>query len=113
MPNVDLNDWIRRIRSPNAATFEDAYYGDRPEGDDVVPRLIEEMHASPDPYTRGKFAELLGEMDDERAVPPLVAELRHPDAEMRGWALRALAELGTPAAAEAARLHREQHPEDG
>jgi hypothetical protein len=59
-PNLD--DWIARIRDHDAMTFEDAYDGPRPFGEAVVPRLVQELHRSPDGYTRGKFADLLGEM---------------------------------------------------
>ncbi len=108
---MDLERWIQRIRSPDPATFEDAYWGDRPEGPDVVPRLLAEMQAAPDVYTRGKFAELLGEMGNASVLPHLLAELSQPDAEMRRWAALALEQLDLPEATEAAAAYREAHPE--
>ena len=93
-------------------TFEDAYWGERPTGPDVVPRLIVELHRSTDGYTRGKFAELLGEMGDALVVPVLVAELDHTEPDARQWALRALDELGDPEGVAAATQHRALHPED-
>ncbi|WP_371180808.1 HEAT repeat domain-containing protein [Xanthomonas sacchari] len=74
-------------------TFEDAYFGTRPTGDDVVPRLIQELLTSPDAYTRGKFCELLGEMGDSSAIPVLAEELSHPDQRVRCWAAIAMEEL--------------------
>lgn len=109
---MDLDDWITRIRSRNAVVFEDAYHGERPTGLDVVPRLLAEMQAAEDSYTRGKFAELLGEMGDESIVPYLVAELSHPHADARRWAALALEQLGSPEGIAAARLHRENRPGD-
>ena len=58
--------------------FGDTNEGPRPNGPDVVPRLILEMQAAKDGYTRGKFIELLGEMGDPSVVPLLIAELGHP-----------------------------------
>lgn len=74
-------------------TFEDAYFGVRPEGPEVIPRLIAELQAAPDAYTRGKFCELLGEMGDESAIAALTAELQHPEETVRQWANQALEEL--------------------
>ena len=72
---MELDSWIDRIRDRDPTTFEDAYWGERPADLEVVPRLIAELHRSSDSYTRGKFAELLGEMGDASVVPVLVAEL--------------------------------------
>jgi len=111
MPS-ELNDWIARIRSRDAATFEDAYEEERPTGPEVVPRLLAEMWNSPDGYTRGKFLELLGEMGADSVIPHLIAELAHPAPDARRWAVLALEQLGSVAAVAAARRHREEHPED-
>ena len=100
-----LDDWIRRIRSADAMTFEDAYFGTRPSGDEVVPRLIQELLASPDAYTRGKFCELLGEMGDNSAIPVLTDELSHPDQGVRNWAALALEELQSPERRAEKQLH--------
>ncbi len=89
-------------------TFEDAYFGSRPEGGLVVPRLVAELRASGDAYTRGKFCELLGEMGDESAVPVLLEELDHSDENVREWARRALEELHS----EDARAEKRKHLEE-
>ena len=107
-----LDDWIARIRSRDAMTFEDAYEGPRPNGPAVVPALVRELHAATDSYTRGKFAELLGEMGDASVVPVLVAELVHPEKEARTWAVLALEQHGAADGLDAARRYRAQHPED-
>lgn len=108
----DLDEWIARIRDRDALTFEDAYDGPRSVGDAVVPRLIEELHRATDGYTRGKFAELLGEMGDASVVPVLVAELSHSEKDARVWAVLALEQLGVPGGLDAAKLYRTAHPED-
>jgi len=95
--NHVLDDWIRRIRSTDPVVFEDAYFGLRPTGPDVIPRLIQELRLSPDSYTRGKFCELLGELGDESVLPVLREELTHPDEDVRGWAGRAMELLQSPA----------------
>lgn len=106
--SVDIDDWILRIRSTDAMTFEDAYFGTRPEGPDVTARLISELQSSADGYTRGKFCELLGEMGDESAVSALTAELQHPDESVRGWASQALDELKSEKARAAKAEHLKQ-----
>jgi HEAT repeat protein len=97
----ELEDWIARIRDRDPMTFEDAYYGDRPTGPDVLPRLINELHQSPDEYTRGKFLELLGEMGDESVVPILLAELAHPNPAVGARACTALECIGSDEAKKA------------
>ena len=92
----ELDEWIARIRSRDAMTFEDAYAGDRPFGPGVVTRLIDEMQSAADAYTRGKFAELLGEMGDASAVPALIEELRIAGPDEEHWAVTALEQLGVP-----------------
>lgn len=106
---MELEEWIERIRNRDAATFEDAYWGERPAGPDVIPRLIAELHRSPDGYTRGKFAELLGEMGDASVVPVLIAELEHSELDARQWAMLALEQLGEPEGVAAAARYRELH----
>lgn len=88
-----LDIWIHAIRSFDASTFEDAYFGTRPEGPEVQARLIAELLASEDAFTRGKFCELLGEMGDTSAIPVLQAELSHPESSVRDWAQCALETL--------------------
>jgi HEAT repeat protein len=109
---MELDPWIARIRDRNSMTFEDAYWGERPTGPDVVPRLIAELHLSNDGYTRGKFAELLGESGDISVVPMLIAELSHSEPAARLWAVLALEQLGMPEGVEAAKHYRNAHPED-
>ena len=109
-PNLD--DWIARIRSRDASTYEDTYAGPRPGGPGVVARLIEEMHRSDDGYTRGKFAELLGEMGDESVVPVLLAELNHSERGARIWAVLALEQLGSVDGLEAAKQYRAAHADE-
>lgn len=109
---MELDDWIACIRNRDPTTFEDAYYGERPTGPDIVPRLVAELHRAPDGYTRGKFAELLGEMGDASVVPVLIAELSHPEEDARQWAVLALENLGVPEGMDAAKRHRELEGSD-
>lgn len=89
--------------------FEDTYHGERPSGSEVIPRLIAEMRSAADLYTRGKFAELLGEMGDASVVPYLIEELSCSDTRL--WAVFALHKLGDAAGVRAAAACRIQHPE--
>jgi HEAT repeat protein len=100
-----LDTWIAAIRSDDPMTFEDAYFGPRPEGAQVVTRLVVELRASADSYARGKFCELLGEMGDQSVVPVLLGELEHSDENVREWARRALEELQS----EDARAEKRKH----
>jgi HEAT repeat protein len=103
--SVEIDDWILQIRSADTMTFEDAYFGVRPEGPGVIARLIAELHASPDVYTRGKFCELLGEMGDESALAVLTTELEHPEEVVRQWASQAIQELKSEEARAAKAAH--------
>ena len=107
-----LDDWIRDIKSLDATIFEDTYEGSRPVGPDVIPRLISEMHAAENGYTRGKFIELLGEMGDATVVPELIAELSHPEQSIRDWAVAALGLVGGEAAKEAIERYEASQPRD-
>src|SRR4051812_41701527 len=107
-----LDDWIRDIKNRDATIFEDTYEGPRPVGPDVIPRLVSEMHAAQDGYTRGKFIELLGEMGDATVVPQLIAELNHPEQSVRDWALAALGLIGGAAATEAIAQYDASQPRD-
>lgn len=93
---VSIDDWVSRIRSLDPMTFENAYFGSRPTGPDVVPRLVAELHSSIDSYTRGKFCELLGEMGDASVLPVLERELDHEDENIRIWAAQAIEEIQSP-----------------
>jgi HEAT repeat protein len=93
-------------------TFEDAYWGDWPDGPDVVQRLVSEMLGSSDSYTRGKFLELLGEMGDPTVVPVLISQLSHAEANVRFWAVSALEQLGDLEGVKFAEEHRKMYPED-
>ena len=105
---LDIDEWILNIRSMDPITFENAYFGTRPQGPEVVARLILELQASKDPYTRGKFCELLGETGDKSVIPVLMEELQHAEESVRTWATLALDELQseTRRAAKAKYLHQ-------
>ena len=89
----DLDSWLSRILDGDAATFEDAYWGARPEARIAVPRLLQLLQATHDPFTRGKLLELLGESGDPSVAEVLRAELTHPAEDMRQWAGLALGAL--------------------
>ena len=89
----DIDDWIREIKSKDHLTYEAAYHSERPSGPVVMQRLLCEMQAAEDGYTRGKFVELLGEIGDISVVPRIIPELRHPDQNVRQWAVTALRQL--------------------
>lgn len=93
-------------------TFEDAFYEHWPTGPEVVPRLLTEMHASDDPYTRGKFVELLGKVGGFEVVAELANELEHENQSLRCWAVSSLRQIGGPEAARILKAHLVAHPED-
>ena len=92
--------------------FEDAYEGPRPTGPDIIPRLVAELHAAEDGYTRGKFIELLGEMGDTSVAPELIAELEHPDQAVRNWAVTALDMIGGETASQASAQYKADHADE-
>lgn len=106
----DLDAWIRDIKSPDGTTFEDAYHAERPKGPEVVTRLLLELRAANDGYTRGKFIELLGEMADATVVPELISELDHSDQDVRQWAVLALRTIGGAEAERVIERYEASHP---
>jgi hypothetical protein len=108
----DLETWISEIKSRNAVIFEKAYHGERPSGAAVVPRLLAEMRATPDAFTRGKFIELLAEMADASIVPDLLPELAHPHQDVRQWAVTSLRALGGEVADRAVAEYEREHPNE-
>jgi HEAT repeat protein len=112
MSTPNLDNWITKIRNRDPMIYEDAYWGERPIEVKIIPRLLSEMHNSPDTYTRGKFLELLGEMGDSSVVTVLIQELSHGQIEIRRWAVLALEELGFLEGVSAAKTFRELHPEE-
>ena len=111
-PTPQLDDWIRDIKNRDGIVFDDANEGPRPNGPDVVPRLILEMHAAKDGYTRGKFIELLGEIGDPSVVPLLIAELGHPERAVRDSAVAALQLIGGDAVNGAITRYESSQPRD-
>ena len=94
----ELETWLSQIMDRDAATFEDAYWGPRPDVAAAVPRLLQLLQGTHDSYTRGKILELLGESGNPSVAGAISAELAHPDSEVRKWAKLALSALkqGTP-----------------
>jgi HEAT repeat protein len=93
-----LEEWLSRILDRDPMTFEDAYWGNRPDSTQAVPRLIELLGSTQDAYTRGKILELLGESGNPSVASIISADLSHPDQNVRKWARLALTALdrGTP-----------------
>jgi HEAT repeat protein len=93
-----LEDWLSQILDRDAATFENAYWGTRPDAALAVPRLLQLLPATHDAYSRGKILELLGESGDPSVAETISADLTHPDQQVRKWAKLALSALdqGTP-----------------
>jgi len=89
----DLESWLLQITDRDAATFEDAYWGPRPDVSAAVPRLLQLLQGAHDAYTRGKILELLGESGDPSVAELITSELLHPDPEVRKWAKLALSAL--------------------
>jgi HEAT repeat protein len=95
-----LERCVEFIRSRNGAVMEDGFWWLAPVAGEHTERLIELVRTTDDPYVRGMFVELLGATHHARALPVLVAELDHPDPQVRDWAASALEELGLPEAQE-------------
>lgn len=83
---VELDDWITDILSTDPMTFEDAYWGERPDSQLAVPILVELLNSYKDPNTRGKIIELLGESEEHSVLPILQKELFSEDDSIRQWA---------------------------
>jgi HEAT repeat protein len=112
MNTVNLDDWIAQIRSHDHMTYEHAFWGERPNGPEVISRLVAEMQNSADADTRGKFIELLGEMGDASVIAVLMQELFHNEIGIRQWTVWTLEELGFPEGLSAAKTCRETYPDE-
>lgn len=86
MNEIEPSDWMADILSQDPMTFEDAYWGERPSVDVVLPLILTELERADDSYTRGKLIELLGETGDQSLMPVLQRELQHSDEAVRKWA---------------------------
>ncbi|MBL9200844.1 MAG: HEAT repeat domain-containing protein [Opitutaceae bacterium] len=93
MSGQNVDAWLSRILSKDAMTFEDAYWGERPPPEAAVPKILESLKTTFDPYTRGKLVELLGESGDKSVLPILEKEMRSPDQAIREWACASIAAL--------------------
>ena len=91
--NPQLEEWLSKILDRDPMTFEDAYWGNRPNPTLVVPQLIELLSSIQDAYTRGKILELLGESGNLSVAPTISADLTHPEQSVREWAKLALSAL--------------------
>ena len=89
----ELESWLSQILDRDPGTFEDAYWGFRPDAALAVPRLFELLHSIHDPYSRGKILELLGESGDASVMSVIAADLEHPNEDIRNWAKVALSTL--------------------
>ncbi|WP_129582934.1 HEAT repeat domain-containing protein [Solilutibacter tolerans] len=88
-----VEEWLSQILDRDPHTFENAYWGNRPDSKKAVPRLIELLPTVHDAYTRGKILELLGESGDPSVAAVISLDLDHADQEVRKWAGLALSAL--------------------
>ena len=111
MDEQKFRSYIEMIRSDNSVTYEQGFWSliyDVPQFKD---ELIQLMQAEQNPQVRAKFIELLGDAKDPKVIPLLVAQLEHPDAEVRYWAVLSLEYFGLPEAKEIAERYKAEHPE--
>ena len=87
---LPFEEYMRRIRSRDALTYEAAYTEFLPHVRTFVPELLQELERAPDAYARGKVIELLGAAQAKEAIPALAQELTHPDQNVRPWAATSL-----------------------
>jgi HEAT repeat protein len=97
-PEYSFDDIIDMIKCRDAVTYENGYELIQPIVHLHVPQLLQLLSESDDGYTRGKFIELLGEAKDKKAISVLVGELKHPDQNVRQWAVSSLMKIGGPKA---------------
>ena len=90
MSQKNVDEWLNEIISKDAMTFENAYWGDRPPADKVLPKILKALSVHFDSYTRGKLIELLGESEDLSVLPVLEKELSSDDESIRNWATESI-----------------------
>ncbi|MEZ0580613.1 HEAT repeat domain-containing protein [Nocardioides sp. MH1] len=86
---------MRLMRKRDPQGQEDGFHTLLPVASDVLPQLVEEYRAEPDPGLRRWLLELIGEARSTDALPILAQELGSEDESIRDWARRGLEKLDT------------------
>jgi len=86
---------VAETEAPAAAAVEEAKAPEEKVKDEVEIQL--DLLKDKDWYRRREAATTLGEMGDERAIPPLITALRDAEWNVREAAEDALAQIGSPA----------------
>lgn len=112
----DFGACVEMILSSNPMIFEEGFSLLVDCGYDHLHQHIDDLikltQIQADPFTRGKFVELLGYSKSEKAIPILKTELEHPNQLVREWAVRSLKRLPFEQAIEFARDYQMNHPEE-
>ena len=108
----DFHSCIEIIRSKDALTYEEGYLLLVDKASLYVDELIALVKGEDDPYTRGKFVELLGETRSPKALSALAEELNHPDQNVRQWAVTGLNKLDLIEADELVKGYEKSHPDE-
>lgn len=108
----EFQQCLRMIRSEDPMTFEEGYQWIQGSISAYLEPLIAQLEDAEGWYLRSKFIELLGDANDERAIPALEGELSHPDSQVRGQAWSALMYSALPEANQLAERYRAEHPEE-
>lgn len=108
----DFDSCVEMIRSKDALTYEGGYNLLADKAALYVDELIALVKGEDDPFTRGKFVELLGETRDPKALPALAEELNHLDQNVRQWAVTGLSKLDLVEADELVKKYEVNHPEE-
>jgi HEAT repeat protein len=112
MDRPEFDECIEMLRSDDPMTFEDGYHWLQGHLNEHVDDLIALMLREADPQMRGRFVELLGDSQNERAIPYLEGELHHEESEVRSWAYSALLYFENEHAKSIAERFRREHPDE-
>jgi len=109
---LSFNHDVERVLSNDPETFEEGFWSLIETAPAHVHELVMLMQAQSDAFQRAKFVELLGATRSRDVIPVLAAELRHPEHQVRQWALLSLDALGFPEAREIAAAYRAEHRDE-
>jgi len=93
----DVEGHMEAFRDSNCFVQQEAKFALAKIGYPAVKPLIKALLADENPVVRWRAAEALGDIEDRRAIKPLIRALYDEDSAVQWRAIEALVEIGEPA----------------
>ena len=112
MTREEFEVCIKMIRSKDSMTYEEGYSWIQEHINSYFPEIVQLMKNEQDPDLRAKFVEIIGDSMNEKSIPILSQELKHPDYGVRCWAWNSLNTMNMRFAQEIADSYKAQNPNE-